>query len=169
MDMWANEAAISSEAEALENALHSQISQVPTLPCFFITCARYMTQGAMESILWSFENGSGARSLPGAAGTSDALPVLAGRPHLERFLSSARALDLLRPMRDSMRDSMRRGGGGVEVDAALPQWGTGLPGEDRVLQTQHEHDDGEGGRRGDDASSEGEGRPHGDEAVGWGY
>jgi hypothetical protein len=119
----------------------------------------------MESILWGFENGSGARSLPGAAGAGDALPVLASRPHLERFLSSARALDLLRPM----RDSMRRGGGGAGVDAALPQWGTGLPGEDRVLQTQLEYNDGEGGRREEDARFAGQGVQHRDDAVGWGY
>jgi hypothetical protein len=162
MDMWASEAAISSEAEALEEALHSQISQVHTLPRAHLMCSD-APQGALESILWGYEGGGGPRSLPGAIGTSDALPILASRPQLDRFLSSARALDLLRPM----RDSLRRASGAA--DYALPQWGTGLPGEVRVLQMQGGGDDGafEGREDGDGRESEG-GVPE-NEAVGWGY
>ena len=66
-----------------------------------------------------------------------------------------------------MRDSLRRAGGAA--DYALPQWGTGLPGEGRVLQMQGRDDDGafEGRQDGDGRGSEG-GVPE-DEAVGWGY
>jgi hypothetical protein len=66
-----------------------------------------------------------------------------------------------------MRDSLRRGGGGA--DAALPQWGTGLPGEDRVLDVEHEHNKVLAGRYEEDGVVADEGVRHEDEAVGWGY
>ena len=120
----------------------------------------------MESALWGFESGAGPRYLPGTAGINDALPVLASRPHLDRFLSSARALDLLRPVRESIRRDVR----GVDAaETALPQWGTGLPGEDRVLQMRRA-DDGAASRsdgKDDDLADESDAR-EGD-GVGWGY
>ncbi len=128
--------------------------------CIAVLCD--LKQGTMESILWGYNSGAGARAVPGAAGTSDALPILASRPQLDRFLSSARALELLRPM----RDSLRRGGGAADA-AALPQWGTGLPGEDRVLDVEHEHNKVLAGRNEEDVSVTRV--RHEDEAVGWGY
>jgi hypothetical protein len=117
----------------------------------------------MESMLWGVESGAGAWSLPGAAG-ADSLPILASRPHLDRFLSSARALDLLRPV----RNSVRRGGGAVA--AALPQWGTGLPGEDRVLNQQHAHEGARAGQEHGEDSDANSGRGQDEEdAMGWGY
>ena len=115
----------------------------------------------MESLLWGVESGAGAWSLPGAAG-AESLPILASRPHLDRFLSSARALDLLRPV----RDSVRLGGGAFA--ASLPQWGTGLPGEDRVLQLQNEDEGADDGRQ-NGAKAVGWGVKDEEEAVGWGY
>lgn len=180
MEMWADEAAVASEAAALEQALNSQLSQVlhpftPLLCCLFhhgfapcTSCVSYVTppQGTMESILWGFNRGAGPRPLPGAVGTGDALPILASRPHLDRFLSSARALDLLRPVRDSVKRDMRLDGG---AGSAMPQWGTGLPGEDRVLQMQPGRYGGGGRSDGDDDGVEGGGDGREGEAVGWGY
>jgi hypothetical protein len=163
--MWTNDAAVSSEAEALEKALYLQMSQVPTLFLVEVICVLDRKQGALESILWGYESGLGVRSLPGAAVNNDANPILASRPHLDRFLSSARTLELLRPV----RDSLRRGVGGGGAGAALPQWGTGLPGEDRVLQMKNEREDGPGGTHGKDAVLEGEEVEQDDQAVGWGY
>jgi hypothetical protein len=165
VDMWTNDAAVLSEAEAFEKALHLQMSQVSTLFLVEVkvVCALDRKQGALESILWGYESGSGIRSLPGATVNNDAIPILASRPHLDRFLSSARTLDLLRPV----RDSLRRGGG--DAGAALPQWGTGLPGEDRVLQMRNENDDVSRGAHEKGAVVEDEEVEQDEQAVGWGY
>ncbi len=76
-----------------------------------------------------------------------------------------------------MRVSVRRGGdgrdggdgGGGRSDAALPQWGTGLPGEDRVLQMRFGEEVEARGRQGSDGGLHGGSEGHEDEAVGWGY
>ena len=49
MDMWASEAAISCEAEALEEALHSQLSQVQSLPRAHFMCSDVLTR---RRVLW---------------------------------------------------------------------------------------------------------------------
>jgi hypothetical protein len=119
----------------------------------------------MESILWSYERGAGARSLTGAEAAKDPLPILSVRPHLERFLSSARALDLLRPV----RDSIRRGTGSCWGDGALPQWGTGLPGEVRVWQGNTDGDVDVARMAEEDRGCGAGGGQHEDRASRWGY